>query len=237
MIDSAVNFEDFVRGAAAGRLRFGGRPLAPRSLILFGSRACGLAGDCSDYDVVIIADSVQRPQRVVASAFDVALVPGEQRALDDWWQTELGLHVARFGIALSGPRLTPSSLQFEPAAARKRDRVTARLVSLARSWHHLSDAHRRRYVAWLGYDLERFVMLSSDRPVPPTRVVAQEWAAHTTASRLAVVSALAPICPNDSAMHEIALRLSDETFSPEPAAKQRPWSSAGFLRLRSRSAD
>jgi hypothetical protein len=141
-------------------------------IVLFGSRAAGVSSAASDWDLLCLGARGSRP----SGPIDLVWVDPDYLRSDRWLGSELASHVAAFGRPLTGSHAWISSVFVSPeAAARKARRVIGKLEGIEIVWSVLGSAQRAKHVRWLRLELQRWERLRSERPVPPTALLDQEW--------------------------------------------------------------
>lgn len=166
MSEASLVLED-VFGAAVADLR-----RSADQIVLFGSRAAGLARPHSDWDLLIVGED--RPHG--CAALDLVWVSPRELTTGSWLGSELAGHVASWGRWLHGePGWTSAVLHDEQAAARKALRVASKLQALERTWDLLGPAYRRRHLLLLRRDLQRHGLLSLGQSVPPSALLDDAW--------------------------------------------------------------
>jgi hypothetical protein len=145
-----------------------------QAIILFGSRAAGYDRPDSDWDLLCIGSGPQR----LTQRLDILWIPAERATSPDcdWLGSELANHVARFGHALFGELpWTENYGRQELVLARKRRQLDGHVRGLSCVWPRLNAVYRRRQLAQLRRDLQRYDLLSACEPVPPTAVLDCMW--------------------------------------------------------------
>ena len=115
-------------------------------VILFGSRAAGVASDSSDWDVLCVGDGAASR----AGGLDVVWVTWGHFASESWLASELGGHVATYGRSLRGPedwcrRARPGA----EAMTAKRNALAARASSIEFAWPDLTPGYRAKHMRFL----------------------------------------------------------------------------------------
>jgi hypothetical protein len=153
--------------------------LSPRTLgqrasevVLFGSRAAGMAGATSDWDILLVGHGTS----VHSGHADVVWIPPEQLTRDSWLGSELANHVAAYGRWVRGPGSWRRDVfcSFE-AAAEKERAVAVQLTELRRVWPHLLDGAKARHARRVRRDVQRLRLLQARTAVPPTAMLDQAW--------------------------------------------------------------
>ena len=141
-------------------------------VVLFGSRACGLERDGSDWDILCVGRGPVRPR----SGVDIVWVGPRTLTTERWLGSELAGHVLAFGRPLMGICAWMAEVHPSESALRlKRRRVIARIAGLSRIWRIASPALRRRQVTFLRRELQRAARLEEGLPVPPAAQLDAGW--------------------------------------------------------------
>lgn len=149
------------------------RGLPAAELVLFGSRAAGVAHRGSDWDVLLVCD---RAPVSVPMTVDLVVVSASRLHSRRWLGSELAGHVGAHGRWLVGdPSWTGKVFRSRRALERKATRIARRVVNLQRNWADLEPAYRATFLKVLRRDLQRYECLEEGRPVPPTRILDLEW--------------------------------------------------------------
>ncbi len=181
-------------------------------VVVFGSRAAGLARAGSDWDVLAIGEG----RRAHAPALDLVWVSPRDLRPGAWLDSELAGHVARWGRWLHGaPDWIDEVGGGVAAAGRKARLLASRVVALERAWRLLPPPYRHKHHTLLRRDLQRHAMLVRGEVVPPSRLLDETWAAcrsthaelllHAQSAGVCSVffeeelAGFAPDCPEDAA--------------------------------------
>ncbi len=141
-------------------------------IILFGSRAAGLGSTASDWDLLCIGPRGPKPKGVV----DLVWVDPGVLESRRWLGSELAMHVAAFGMPLTGSHpWIASVVTSADAVSRKLRRVIHKLRGMEAAWPVLTPTQRARHARWLRLELQRLERLQSGRPVPPTALLDRDW--------------------------------------------------------------
>lgn len=141
-------------------------------VVLFGSRACGMEQDDSDWDLLCIGDGPVRPR----SGIDIVWVGPRTSRSSRWLGSELAAHVVAFGRPLHGECPWMNDVTLSPqAVVRKRRRIDARMGSLDRLWESTGPAFRRKQGVLLRREIQRAGLLARDSPVPPASGLDAAW--------------------------------------------------------------
>jgi hypothetical protein len=148
-----------------------------QEVILFGSRAAGLSGARSDWDLLCIGERASLSLRVPG----VDIVWLSTRVVDSqrWLSSELAGHIADWGVRLQG---ACTGWQDEArggtaAVERKWRRSCTRIRALERAWRLLSPRKLQHHCTLLRRDLQRLEVLVGGKRVPSTPTLDAAWAA------------------------------------------------------------
>jgi hypothetical protein len=142
-------------------------------VVLFGSRACAVATPTSDWDVLCIGNGVSRR----TAGLDLLWVPASALCSSEWLGSELASHVAAYGTWLWGPDDWRHDVAIAPSAAeRKLAGTLLQLAELERLWPLLVRRARERHLLRLRREVQRFHLLASRIPVPPSAHLDRAWA-------------------------------------------------------------
>jgi hypothetical protein len=141
-------------------------------IVLFGSRAAGVAHERSDWDILCVGHgSTRRTARI-----DLVWVTPEERCSRAWLEGELAGHVGRWGQWLVGePSWRESAIPGPAACEEKQRRIARRVTVWERSWPLCSARLRARYALALRRDLQRHEVLRVGQAVPPSAMLDQVW--------------------------------------------------------------
>ncbi len=144
-------------------------------IVVFGSRALGLARDDSDIDLLCIGQGQSLRRRSLDLIFRTSAFVHSPR----WLSSELGTHVARYGVWIHGRSdWANDAIPDAGAAERKRQLIAARSRALRRLWDSLLPVYRQKHTLKLRRDLQRLQFLEKGLPVPPTAMLDQAWEAN-----------------------------------------------------------
>ena len=142
-------------------------------LVLFGSRAAGVANEDSDFDLLCVGSGTSQLSRSLDLVF---IAPGDLLG-ERWLGSELAGHVARYGIWLQGgPAWVHRHHGSHQAVERKRQKLLHRLEVVEQHFHRLDPLYLQKYLTLTRRDLQRFEHLTNGEPVPPTPLLDQTWA-------------------------------------------------------------
>ncbi len=160
------------RALAASGVCFADLLRSAEQIILFGSRAAGLDRAGSDWDLLVVGVGRSRS----APGLDLIWVSPRELAGDDWLESELAGHVARWGRWLHGaPRWVTDVAAGVAAAENKSCRLASRIGALERTWELLPHAYRNKHHALVRRDLQRHALLLQSEPVPPSPLLDEWW--------------------------------------------------------------
>lgn len=167
-----------------------------REVVLFGSRAAGLARAGSDWDVLCVGHGHTRRTRQI----DLLWITPEELDSTAWLASELAGHIAHHGRWLAGePSWTGKVTHDTHAPAQKRCWLVHRLAAWERSWPALSPRLRQHYACTLRQNLQRHEVLLQGRAVPPTPVLDETWQNRRHA------------CDRHAALHTLARQAALDT--------------------------
>lgn len=141
-------------------------------IVLFGSRAAGVAHERSDWDILCVGHGHTRR----TAQIDLIWVTPEERCSRAWLEGELAGHVGRWGQWLVGePSWRESAIPGPAACEEKQRRIARRVTVWERSWALCSARLRARYALTLRRDLQRHEVLRVGQAVPPSAMLDQVW--------------------------------------------------------------
>lgn len=157
-------------------------------LVLFGSRAAGVARPNSDWDVLLVR--VGGPTIRSASNIDLIEVEKSQLTSTDWLGSELAGHIAAYGKWIVGDVSWRASVHRSKLAIdRKGERLKSRLRNMERSWELLQPAYQRRFATIVRRDVQRYRCLVEGRPVAPSSTLDEAWGAAEMGAAFPLVRA------------------------------------------------
>lgn len=178
-------------------------------IVLFGSRAAGLARDDSDWDLLCIGEG----RSLAVPGLDLVWISPAELTTPGWLAGELAGHVAAYGRWLHGAPDWISAVACGPeAAARKARHLASRLAAIERAWPLLTAPYRRKHLTLLRRDLQRHALLARREPVPPSPSLDAAWRAHSDPA--AALLALAAAARLDPAFLAAELALALHTHAP-----------------------
>lgn len=164
---------------------------AADQLVLFGSRAAGVARPNSDWDILVVR--VSGPTIRSASNIDLVEVEKSQLTSTDWLGSELAGHIAAYGKWIVGDASWRASVHRSKLAIdRKGDRLKSRLRNIERSWKILQPAYQRRFATVVRRDVQRYRCLVEGRPVAPSSILDEAWGSAEMEAAFPLVRARLP---------------------------------------------
>ncbi len=172
-------------------------------LIVFGSRAAGLERVDSDLDILAIGP-LKLPKR--KGLIDLICVSEPDAHTLAWEHSEIFRHVEAYGISLMHERPLINVVIDKHAANRKRHRIESLIPKLMNSWDALNDGYKAKYLTKVRREFQRYKLLDSGLPVPPTAVLdSQIESQRAFDSTLEAI--FQELCRDDLAKNENARRL------------------------------
>lgn len=138
---------------------------ASADVIVFGSRAAGLERANSDLDILVIGPTKLKKKH---GLFDFICVSESDANSLAWQHSEIFRHIDAYGISLMHDRALINAVIDDHAANRKRHRIESLIPKLLDSWDSLNDGYKVKYLTKLRREFQRFQLLESGSPVPPT---------------------------------------------------------------------
>jgi len=155
-------------------------------LIVFGSMATGEARPTSDVDVLVVGS----PECVVSSRADVVAFPRDRFDVRAFEVTELGQHVARFGVPVIGQLQLRCRKVSEAALRAKARKATASLRSLARLGALVPSQLRSQLAVDIRRDLQRLALLQNGEAVPTRWALDDAWKRRSDDRAIAAAAVL-----------------------------------------------
>jgi hypothetical protein len=156
-------------------------------IIVFGSRAAGVSGEHSDLDVLCIGNMKARRR---TRKLDLICMQRNEYSSSGWLGSELGFHVANYGLWLKGePSWISSAFASPGAISRKRERIVRLTSNVVNSWEKLHPVFRQRFPVTLRRELQRLHFLLNNVPVPPTPLLDRDWSSGIVDSEMLIDSA------------------------------------------------
>lgn len=141
-------------------------------IILFGSRAAGCASEESDFDLLCVGDG----QRVRAHKLHILWISLAAISNPKWLETEIGGHIAEYGLWLVGSRTVDAPRPASPETiSLKLHKVRDRSHVLADKWTRLSSHFRAQEKLKLRRDVQRLEVLRAGDAVPPSPILDRRW--------------------------------------------------------------
>lgn len=182
------------RALAAAGVTWPALTASASQIVLFGSRAAGLARDGSDWDLLCVGEG----RSLAVPGLDLIWISPAELTTPGWLTGELAGHIAAYGRWLHGaPDWTTAVACGPEAAARKARRLASRLAAIERAWPLLTTPYRRKHLTLLRRDLQRHALLARREPVPPSPSLDAAWRTHSDLA--AELLALAAAARLDSA--------------------------------------
>jgi hypothetical protein len=143
-----------------------------RQIVVFGSRAAGVASPQSDLDVFCVGSG----PRILSPRLDLVwTAPGDLESAR-WLGSELAGHVAAYGQWIEGRQDWKKHVFASPASVQRKEKALAdRIAALNRYWKTLAPAYREHFLTLVRRDLQRLELLSSGQPVCPTPTLDSLW--------------------------------------------------------------
>jgi hypothetical protein len=154
-----------------------GGPLADAAgtasqVILFGSRALGLAREDSDWDLLCVGVGATHRD----GTLDVVWITEDHLTSEAWLTSELAGHIAGYGLWLRGSDTWSQHVRVGPAAIRaKRAAIAIQIREIERWWTDLTPGYRAKHLRLLRRDAQRLRHLMAKRPVPPADLLDEQW--------------------------------------------------------------
>lgn len=150
-------------------------------VVLFGSRAAGLATPSSDWDLLCIGEG----RTHLGKGLDLVWLGAERLRSADWLGSELANHIAHHGRWLKGHGDWRTKVHPSIHAVRKKTAsLELEVVRLERLWPHFGLGYRTKFRRQLRRDAQRLALLIAGMPVPPTAVLDRDWQLAGSPSRL-----------------------------------------------------
>lgn len=141
-------------------------------IIVFGSCAAGCDTSHSDVDLLCVGEG----ERKDTGSLHLLWIAPSCLSDPDWLGSEIGGHVSKYGIWLSGERtLGTPQRPSQRSLQKKRQRILDRAAVLEQKWPHLSASFKAEQIRNLRLDLQRYQMLKAGEPVDPNPMLDQRW--------------------------------------------------------------
>ena len=145
---------------------------ASEEVVLFGSRATGMARTHSDWDLLCVGNGLSR----MTPTLDLIRLSPKELNSSRWLGSELAVHIAHYGVWLKGKPAWKNIVGVSDQAIDKKVvSILARVAELKRHWTHFSRPYRVDYITRIRRDLQRFDLLLKRLPIPPTRMLDRTW--------------------------------------------------------------
>jgi hypothetical protein len=148
-----------------------GRLDSASGIFVFGSQAAGVARGTSDIDILAVGTG----EDMKSPALDLVWVPESRIESPQWLHSELGTHIAKYGVCLKGDSDWTKLAKVVPATAERKWR---RLRDVAVLLHDGSPIHptvRGKYETRARRELQRYELLKQGEAVAPTPLLDSEW--------------------------------------------------------------
>ena len=141
-------------------------------VILFGSCAAGCERRGSDVDLLCVGEG----DRLDTGRLHLLWVEPSSLSDPAWLRSEIGGHIARYGIWLKGESsLGPPQPASKATLDKKRTRIADRARVLIEKWQMLSSAFRDEQLRQLRLDIQRLVLLRNGKAVDPNPLLDRLW--------------------------------------------------------------
>lgn len=154
---------------------------------IFGSRAAGVCRPDSDTDLLIVTP---HKRRIFAVGLDCVLLSPEEIDNSVWLGSELASHIARYGNWIKGVGAWRNKVQISRRAIVRKQKRISSLLNVVDRWSQLHPVFHIKYRTTIRREVQRLMLLSTYKPIPPTAVLDAEWQAN--------------LCPTDS-LHKFLL--------------------------------
>jgi len=176
-------------------------------IVVFGSWSSNVQTASSDVDVLCIGSG----SRFKSATLDVIWHTEEMLNDRTWLGSELATHIAEFGVWLHGSDRWRSNARCSDLAAdTKRLTIELRAAALQKRWDTLRSDFRHHHATVIRQDVQRLLLLQQKRPVPPTRLLDNDWenSQRGTAELLRLIRlSSARLCGGEALIHRIAAYL------------------------------
>lgn len=150
-------------------------------VILFGSRAAGLATSSSDWDLLCIG----RGSDVRRDDVEIIWLDPLQRSGRKWLGSELAGHIAAFGVWLVGsPDWIGDVFVSSEAVAHKERKICRRLAVLRRTWELVGHDYQERKGQEVRRDMQRLALLYRGQAIPATLTLDRYWETQSASADL-----------------------------------------------------
>jgi len=144
-------------------------------IVLFGSRAAGVAGPESDWDLLCIGDG----ESIHLSRLDLIWVSEKDLTTRKWLGSELATHIAAYGKWLLGvDSWSQKAFVSRRAKQTKRRAVLTQSQELSRLWSSLLPSRQAKQARRLRRQVQRLAYLVDGRAVPSSPLLDLAWKRH-----------------------------------------------------------
>ena len=141
-------------------------------IVVFGSYSAGLNTEDSDVDVLCVGNGL----RVKSRSLDLSWISKKKLSEDAWLGSELAGHIAKYGIWLRGTGDWRATVfGGTHAIDRKRNRIISLSRTVNHFWDRLHPMFQDQYDVTIRRELQRLALLQTCVPIPPTKVLDDEW--------------------------------------------------------------
>lgn len=154
-------------------------------VVVFGSRAAGLSTAESDWDVLVIGVGTTA---IHSKQLDLVVVAPATLLTEEWLGSELASHVARYGVWIKGAGAWRSHASVSPnVVASKAARLRRQVGTFGKLFQRSNSARELKHRTLLRRSLQRLHRMQRQDPVPPTRVLDEEWRQLASSARFALM--------------------------------------------------
>lgn len=141
-------------------------------VVIFGSVAIDAADAESDVDVLLVGNVI----RELDGSFDAVWTTREYLESSDWLASELGCHIARYGVWLKGnDDWRHDALSGEVAVHQKAKTIRRQVARVMSSVGRLHPAYLTKHFTILRRSIQRLGHLENRVAVPPRFVLDSMW--------------------------------------------------------------
>jgi len=141
-------------------------------VIVFGSCALGCDTPASDVDLLCVGEGA----RMDTGRLHLLWIEASRLHDPGWLGSEIGGHIAKYGVWLSGRRsLGPPQRPSVRTLQKKRQRILDRANVLIHKWLLLSPGFKAKQLRNLRLDLQRYQLLCAGEPVVPNPILDRRW--------------------------------------------------------------
>lgn len=143
-------------------------------IILFGSRAFGIANKDSDWDLLLIGNGKTKRTKSV----DLVWVSKEKSLSINWLGDELAMNVFTYGKWLKGQNNWKIEIYPSPAGLKRKYRVVLKkLKALMGHWDSLNSAFRKKHITDIRKHMQRYESMLKGEIVDVTPMYNSRWQA------------------------------------------------------------